>query len=91
MIRDFRPAGSARARNAFLGRLREVLPRIGIPTLLLYGDADRRSPVAVGEALHAAIPGSEVVVFPGIGHVVNLEAPDRFNGRCRACFGRDAG
>jgi len=41
--------------------LRPVLPRIDVPTLLLYGDADVRAPIAVAEALHAQIPGSLLV------------------------------
>jgi pimeloyl-ACP methyl ester carboxylesterase len=59
--------------------LRPVLPTIAVPTLVLHGDADARSPLAVGEALHAAIPGSQFVVLPGVGHVSNVEAPDQFD------------
>lgn len=59
--------------------LREMLPRIAIPTLLLYGDADTRSPLQVAEALHASIRGSKLVVLPGVGHVSNVEAPDQFD------------
>jgi pimeloyl-ACP methyl ester carboxylesterase len=56
-----------------------------VPTLLIYGDADKRSPVSpVGKNLHAAIPGSELVVLPGIGHMVNLEEPERFNEEVRS-------
>jgi pimeloyl-ACP methyl ester carboxylesterase len=58
---------------------------VDVPTLLLYGDADQRSPLSpVGEALHAGIPGSKLVVVPGVGHVVNLEAPERFNEEVRS-------
>jgi pimeloyl-ACP methyl ester carboxylesterase len=53
--------------------------RIEVPTLLVYGDNDVRTPLAVGEDLHAAIPGSRLVVLPGVGHVCNVEAPDAFN------------
>jgi pimeloyl-ACP methyl ester carboxylesterase len=60
-----------------------VLPAIDVPTLLLYGSADQRSPVSTGEELHARIPGSTFVVIPGPGHMVNLEAPDRFNEEVR--------
>lgn len=35
---------------------RDLLPRIQVPTLLLWGDRDRRSPVHVAEQLRAAIP-----------------------------------
>jgi pimeloyl-ACP methyl ester carboxylesterase len=38
--------------------------------------------------LHAAIPGSKLVVLPGIGHIVNLEAPERFNAEVGAFLAR---
>ena len=61
-----------------------MLPNIDVPTLLLYGDADQRSPRDVAEALHAAIPGSHLVWLHGVGHQSNLEAPARFNDEVRA-------
>jgi pimeloyl-ACP methyl ester carboxylesterase len=63
--------------------LRDVLPRIKVPTLLLCGDMDVRSPVKIGEDLHAKIPGSRLVVMPGAGHVSNFDAPERFNSEVR--------
>ena len=85
MIGATRPAGMRAMGNAFADAdLRDALPHIDIPTLLLYGDADQRAPLStVGEVLHAEIPESKLVVFPGIGHVVNLEEPDRFNEEVR--------
>ncbi|HVF07569.1 MAG TPA: alpha/beta hydrolase [Actinomycetota bacterium] len=59
--------------------LRDVLPAIDVPTLLLYGEEDARSPLPVAEAMHRAIPESELVILPEVGHMSNLEAPDRFN------------
>lgn len=41
---------------------------IRIPTLLLFGDADPISPVAVGERLAASLPMAELVVVPGGTH-----------------------
>ena len=66
--------------------LRPVLPHIDIPTLLLYGDADRRSPLAVAEELHAEIHQSTLVVLPDVGHQSNLEAAERFNAEVRSSF-----
>lgn len=63
--------------------LREVLPRVAVPTLLLYGDVGRRSPLSIGKALHAAIPGSELVVLAGVGHLSNIEAAVAFNDEVR--------
>jgi pimeloyl-ACP methyl ester carboxylesterase len=80
MMSGFHPAGyRAMARGLAEADLRDVLPRIDVPTLLLYGDADRRSPLSVAEGLHAEIPASTLVVLPGVGHLANLEAPERFN------------
>ena len=59
--------------------LRSVLRTIDVPTLLLHGAHDVRSSLPVAEAIHGEIRGSELVVLPGVGHMSNLEAPDRFN------------
>ena len=37
----------------------------------------------VADALHAGIPGSELVIVPGVGHVVNVEARARFDAEVR--------
>jgi pimeloyl-ACP methyl ester carboxylesterase len=85
VMRDFHPSGLRAMAIAFADSdLRDVLPRIDVPTLLLYGGADRRSPPSLGEDLHAEIPGSRFVVIPGLGHMVNLEAPERFNEEVRS-------
>ena len=52
-------------------------------TLLLYGDEDVRAPLEVAEHIQAGIPGSRLVVIPGVGHLCNLEAPERFNEEVR--------
>lgn len=84
-VSEFHPAGlRAMARSFAEADLRDVLPRIGVPTLLLYGDQDVRAPLNVAEDLHAAIPGSTLVVLPGVGHVSSVEAADRFNAELRA-------
>lgn len=63
--------------------LRDVLPTISIPTLLLYGELDQRAPLTVATDLDASIPTSRLVVLPGVGHVCNAEAPDEFNAQVR--------
>jgi pimeloyl-ACP methyl ester carboxylesterase len=64
--------------------LRSVLPTIRVPTLLLHGAEDARSPLTVAEEMHAAIPASSLVVLPEVGHACNVEAPERFNDAVRA-------
>jgi pimeloyl-ACP methyl ester carboxylesterase len=86
---DARPAGSRVMLHAMAeADLRDVLPRIEVPALLLYGDADVRSSLDVGRALHAQIPTSTLVVLPGAGHLSNVEAADRFNAEVRAFLRR---
>jgi pimeloyl-ACP methyl ester carboxylesterase len=75
------------ARSFAEADLRDVLPRIEVPTLLLYGDQDVRAPLQVAEELHAAIPESKLVVLPGVGHVSSVEAPERFNQVIRSFIG----
>lgn len=56
--------------------LRPLLPTIDVPTLVLHGEADARSPLANGEMLHAAIPTSQLVVLPKLGHACVVEDPE---------------
>lgn len=83
-VTQFHPAGlQAMARSFAEADLREVLPRIDVPTLLLYGDQDARAPMNVARDLHTAIPGSKLVILPGVGHVSCVEAPERFTAEVR--------
>ncbi len=80
LMLDTRPGGLLPMVRGFAeADLRDVLSRVAVPTLLLYGDADQRSPRHVAVELHARIPGSELVVLPGVGHDSALEAPAAFN------------
>ena len=64
---------------------RDLLPRIAVPTLLVWGAEDVRSPVAtVARQFEEAIPGAELVVIPAAGHMANLERPAEFNDAVRA-------
>jgi pimeloyl-ACP methyl ester carboxylesterase len=63
---------------------RDLLSRIAVPTLLIWGELDARSPLSVARELERAIPHAELVVLPGCGHVSNLERPEPFNRAVRA-------
>ncbi|HEU5348858.1 MAG TPA: alpha/beta fold hydrolase [Ktedonobacterales bacterium] len=85
MMFEFHPAAARTTARALAEEdLRDILPGIRVPTLLLYGSADVRSPLPVAEDLHARIPGSRLAVMPGIGHLSNIDAPDLFNAEVRA-------
>ncbi len=56
-----------------------LLPQIACPTLVMTGELDTWAPPAQHEAIAAAIPTSELVIVPGAGHMIQLEAPDAVN------------
>ena len=88
MMHDVRPSGLLSMLTAFAeADLRAVLPRITVPTLLLYGELDVRSPLPVAQALHSRLPASELVLLPGVGHAVNLAAPEAFDAEVRRFLG----
>lgn len=58
---------------------RDLLPRIAVPTLLIWGEQDVRSPLGVARQFEQAIPDTQLVVIPRCGHVSNLEQPERFD------------
>jgi pimeloyl-ACP methyl ester carboxylesterase len=58
---------------------RDLLSRVAVPTLLIWGELDARSPLSVARHFDQAIPDTKLVVIPGAGHLSNLERPERFN------------
>jgi pimeloyl-ACP methyl ester carboxylesterase len=62
---------------------RDLLPRITVPTLLIWGELDVRSPLSVAHQFEDAIPDTQLVVVPDCGHVSNIEQPERFNDAVR--------
>jgi pimeloyl-ACP methyl ester carboxylesterase len=54
-----------------------VLARI--PTLIACGGRDLLTPAKYSEEMAAVLPDSELVIVPGAGHLVQLEAPDVIN------------
>ena len=75
----FHPVGFRAMARACAENLRDVLPHIKVPTLLVYGENDVRAPLTVAEDLNEAISGSKLVVLPDSGHLCNIEAPEEFN------------
>jgi pimeloyl-ACP methyl ester carboxylesterase len=63
---------------------RDVLPRSAVPTLLIWGELDARSPLNVARQFEQAIPDAKLVVIHGAGHMSNLEQPGLFNDAVRA-------
>jgi pimeloyl-ACP methyl ester carboxylesterase len=81
---DFHPHGfRLMARSLAETDTRGFLPGITVPTLLLWGKHDTRSPASVAEELHNTIPHCELHLIPDAGHVSNMEQPDTFNAHVR--------
>jgi pimeloyl-ACP methyl ester carboxylesterase len=59
--------------------LRDRLPQIGCPTLLVWGAEDRIVPVRDADVFEELIPDVRKVVWEDTGHVAMLEQPQRFN------------
>ena len=52
-----------------------ALAEVSVPTLVIHGELDAIVPLAVGQAVAATIPGAELVVIPGAGHVPTVTRP----------------
>ncbi|WP_426244463.1 alpha/beta fold hydrolase [Nocardioides sp. LHG3406-4] len=63
--------------------LSDLLPRIAVPTLLIWGHDDARSPLVVARQFDEAIPDSTLVVIERAGHMSSLERPERVNDAVR--------
>jgi pimeloyl-ACP methyl ester carboxylesterase len=62
---------------------RDLLPRIVVPTLLIWGELDARSPLSIASQFERAIPNAQLVVIVGAGHLSHLEQPEQFNDAVR--------
>lgn len=70
------PAGYRAQIAAALGHdARDRLGQIKAPTLILTGDEDRVIPAASSDVLRDGIPGSELRVIEGTGHLFFVERP----------------
>ncbi len=58
--------------------LRPMLKNIGVPTLLIWGDQDRATPLYMGKIMEKEIPDSGLVVLEGTGHYSYLDDFNKF-------------
>jgi pimeloyl-ACP methyl ester carboxylesterase len=54
------------------------LPTIDVPALVITSSGDRVIAPEISAAMAAEIPGAPLETLDGVGHLSNLEAPDRF-------------
>lgn len=77
-----------RAYRTTLGMLtgfdrRDDLPRVSQKSLLVAGEADATAPPRGMRRMADAIPDARLVVIPGVGHLLPLEAPRAFHAALR--------
>jgi pimeloyl-ACP methyl ester carboxylesterase len=58
--------------------LRDLLPQVRVPTLLIWGEQDTDTPLADAQLMERLIPDAGLVVFEGAGHYSYLDRPARF-------------
>lgn len=68
-----RQALIARFQQSVHGEMAERIAQVQVPTLILWGGRDQLIPPENGEHFHTDIAGSELVVFPQLGHVPQEE------------------
>ncbi|MEX2556337.1 MAG: alpha/beta hydrolase [Actinomycetota bacterium] len=92
IMSEFHPVGfRVMSRSSAEMDTRELLPKIDVPTLLLWGNDDRRSPLQIAKQFHNAIGSAELAIIPKAGHVSNMEQPEAFNAHVRRfCMDADA-
>jgi len=92
VARGYASLSDPERRKAFLATLRSVVGTGGqrvdaedrlylaesLPVLILWGERDPIIPASHGRRAHEAITASRLVVFDGVGHLPQLEAPGRF-------------
>jgi 3-oxoadipate enol-lactonase len=84
-LRAMTDACSPQTIEFALGAMRDrpdrsgMLKSVNVPTLILVGDADTVTPVAVADAMHKSIAHSEQVIIKGAGHLTAMEQPEQVN------------
>jgi 3-oxoadipate enol-lactonase len=67
------------------------LSALDVPTLVIVGDQDKADFLKIAEHVASEIPGAELVVIEGAGHLVGLDRPDELNGLLLGFLAENAG
>ena len=80
---DFHPEGFRLMARSCLEDTSPILPKIEVPTLLIWGEADKRSSIDIANQFREAIITSSLSIIENAGHVCNMERPAEFNSLVR--------
>lgn len=81
-IMDTAPASSVIAALVGMAERPDSSPQlrsINVPTLVIVGERDVITPAGEARLLARAIPGAQLEIIPGAGHLPSLEQPAAFN------------
>jgi pimeloyl-ACP methyl ester carboxylesterase len=69
----------ATAKSAIRNNLRELLPKLDVPVLLIWGRQDSITPPFVGEEFQKCLPRATLHFIDKCGHAPMMERPKEFN------------
>lgn len=67
------------AKSAIRHNMAKDLPKMTVPTCLIWGKNDTVTPPNVAEEFHKLLPNSELHWIDKCGHAPMMESPDQFN------------
>jgi pimeloyl-ACP methyl ester carboxylesterase len=70
--------------------MKELLPHVRVPTLLIWGAQDEVTPPHVAHEFESHIPGAKLVFLDECGHAPPIEQPQRFGQVLRAFLDDEA-
>jgi pimeloyl-ACP methyl ester carboxylesterase len=68
--------------------LRHFLPSIHVPTVVIVGEEDFATPIAMAKQLHEAIAGSTLTIIPKARHLTPIECPEEISSQLLSLFQR---
>jgi 3-oxoadipate enol-lactonase len=84
IMREVPAATLAASCRALVGHdTRDRLHQVTAPALVMVGAEDTETPESYARAIADRIPGARLVVVPGAGHLLNVEAPGPVNDELR--------
>jgi 3-oxoadipate enol-lactonase len=80
LIRSTPPAGYIGCCHALPKiNVTDRLKEISCPALVIVGEEDPGTPVAMAREIHAALPGAQFAILRSASHLSNVEQPEEFN------------
>lgn len=67
------------AKSAVRNNLKDLVHKLTVPVLLVWGKQDTVTPSWVGEQFHELLPNSRLELFDKCGHAPMMELPQQFN------------